>query len=79
MLEEVRQLAAVAAEEIEAAQDDKALEALRVHHLGRKSRLRLIARQIGQQPATERPALGEATGPRPTGHSASSRRQGPSP
>ena len=62
MLEEVRQLAAVAVEEIEAAQDDKALEALRVHHLGRKSRLRLIARQIGQQPATERPALGEATG-----------------
>ena len=62
MLEEVRQLAAVAVEEIEAAQDDKALEALRVHHLGRKSRLRLIARQIGQQPAVERPALGEATG-----------------
>ena len=62
MLEEVRQLAAVAVEEIEAAQDDKALEALRVHYLGRKSRLRLIARQIGQQPATERPALGEATG-----------------
>ena len=62
MLEEVRQLAVVAVEEIEAAQDDKALEALRVHHLGRKSRLRLIARQIGQQPATERPALGEATG-----------------
>ena len=62
MLEEVRQLAAVAVEEIEAAQDDKALEALRVHHLGRKSRLRLIARQIGQQPVADRPALGEATG-----------------
>ena len=62
MLEEVRQLATEAVEEIEAAQDDKTLEALRVHHLGRKSRLRLIARQIGQQPAAERPALGEATG-----------------
>ena len=62
MLEEVRQLASVAVAEIEAAQDDKALEALRVHHLGRKSRLRQIARQIGQQPAAQRPALGEATG-----------------
>ena len=62
MLEEVRQLASVAVEEIEAAQDDKALEALRVHHLGRKSRLRQIARQIGHLPAAERPALGEATG-----------------
>ena len=62
MLEEVRQLAMVALEEIEAVQDDKALEALRVHHLGRKSRLRQIARQIGQQPAAQRPALGEATG-----------------
>ena len=62
MLEEVRQLASVAVAEIEAAQDDKALEALRVHHLGRKSRLRQIARQIGHLPAAERPALGEATG-----------------
>ena len=62
MLEEVRQLATVALEEIEAARDDKALEALRVHHLGRKSRLRQIARQIGQQSAAQRPALGEATG-----------------
>ena len=62
MLEEVRQLASVAVEEIAAARDDKALEALRVHHLGRKSRLRQIARQIGQQPAAQRPALGEATG-----------------
>ena len=62
MLEEVRQLASEAVEEIEAAQDDKALEALRVHHLGRKSRLRQIARQIGQQPVADRPALGEATG-----------------
>ncbi|MYI62963.1 MAG: phenylalanine--tRNA ligase subunit alpha, partial [Gemmatimonadetes bacterium] len=43
-------------------QDDKALEALRVHHLGRKSRLRQIARQIGHLPAAQRPALGEATG-----------------
>ncbi|MCE2447081.1 MAG: phenylalanine--tRNA ligase subunit alpha [Candidatus Latescibacteria bacterium] len=62
MLEEVRQLASVAIAEIEVAQDDKALEALRVHHLGRKSRLRQIARQIGHLPAAERPALGEATG-----------------
>ena len=62
MLEEVRQLASVAVAEIEAAQDDMALEALRVHHLGRKSRLRQIARQIGHMPAAQRPALGEATG-----------------
>ena len=62
MLEEVRYLASVAVEEIEAAQDDKTLEALRVHHLGRKSRLRQIARQIGHLPTAHRPALGEATG-----------------
>ena len=62
MLEEVRYLASVAVEEIEAARDDKALEALRVHHLGRKSRLRQIARQIGHLPTAQRPALGEATG-----------------
>lgn len=62
MLEEVRQLASVVVAEIAAAQDDKALEALRVHHLGRKSRLRQIARQIGHLPAAQRPALGEATG-----------------
>jgi phenylalanyl-tRNA synthetase alpha chain len=55
-------LASEAVEEIEAARDDKALEALRVHHLGRKSRLRQIARQIGHLPAAQRPALGEATG-----------------
>ena len=62
MLEEVRYLASVAVEEIEAARDDKALEALRVHHLGRKSQLRQIARQIGHLPAAQRPTLGEATG-----------------
>ena len=62
MLEEVRQLASVVVAEIAAAQDDKALEALRVHHLGRKSRMRQIARQIGHLPAAQRPALGEATG-----------------
>ena len=62
MLEEVRQLASVVVAKIAAAQDDKALEALRVHHLGRKSRLRQIARQIGHLPAAQRPALGEATG-----------------
>ena len=62
MLEEVRYLASVAVEEIEAARDDKALEALRVHHLGRKRRLRQIARQIGHLPTAQRPALGEATG-----------------
>ena len=61
MLAEVRQLASEAVEEIKSARDDKALEVLRVHHLGRKSRLRQIARQIGQQPAADRPALGEAT------------------
>ena len=62
MLEEVRYLASVAVGEIEAARDDKALEALRVHHLGRKSRLRQIARQIGHLPTAQRPAIGEATG-----------------
>lgn len=62
MLEEVRQLESIAVEAIEAARDDQALEALRVRHLGRKSRLRQIARQIGHLPAAQRPALGAATG-----------------
>lgn len=62
MLEEVRQLESIAVEAIEAARDDQALEVLRVRHLGRKSRLRQIARQIGHLPAAQRPALGAATG-----------------
>jgi len=38
------------------------LEELRIRHLGRKSPLRLVMGQIGQLPATERPASGQIAG-----------------
>ena len=62
MLEEVQRLESAAVGEIQAAQDDKTLEELRVRHLGRKSPLREVMGQIGQLPAAERPALGQVAG-----------------
>lgn len=62
MLAEVQRLESEAVEEIRAADDDKALEELRVRHLGRKSPLRQVMGQIGQLPAAERPALGQVAG-----------------
>ena len=38
------------------------MEELRIRHLGRKSPLRLVMGQIGQLPATERPASGQIAG-----------------
>lgn len=62
MLEEVQQLQKAAVAEIEAAADLQALEELRVRHLGRKSPLSQIMKQIGALPATERRALGQVSG-----------------
>lgn len=62
MLDKVQRLQSAAVGEIQTAQDDKALEELRVRHLGRKSPLRQIMGQIGQLPAAERPALGQVAG-----------------
>jgi phenylalanyl-tRNA synthetase alpha chain len=62
MLNEVQQIESEAVAEIGAAQDEKTLEELRIRHLGRKSPLRLVMGQIGQLPATERPASGQIAG-----------------
>lgn len=62
MLEEVQRLESAAVAAIQAAADEKALEELRIRHLGRKSPLRLVMGQIGQLPAAERPALGQVAG-----------------
>ena len=62
MLDEIQQIESKAVAEIQAAQDEKTLEELRIRHLGRKSPLRLVMGQIGQLPATERPASGQLAG-----------------
>jgi len=62
MLDEIQQIESRAVAEIQAAQDEKTLEELRICHLGRKSPLRLVMGQIGQLPATERPASGQIAG-----------------
>lgn len=62
MLDEIQQIESKAVAEIQAAQDEKTLEELRIRHLGRKSPLRLVMGQIGQLPATERPASGQIAG-----------------
>ena len=62
MLDEVQQIESKAVAEIQAAQDEKTLEELRIRHLGRKSPLRLVMGQIGQLPTTERPASGQIAG-----------------
>ena len=60
MLKEIDELRAAVLREIETAQDAGALDEIRVRQLGRKSRLREILRTIGQAPAQDRPALGQA-------------------
>jgi len=62
MLDEVQQIESKAVAEIQAAQDEKTLEELRIRHLGRKSPLRLVMGQLGQLPTTERPASGQIAG-----------------
>ena len=62
MLDEIQQIESKAVAENQAAQDEKTLEELRICHLGRKSPLRLVMGQIGQLPATERPASGQIAG-----------------
>ncbi len=44
---------------INASIDEKSLEALRVHYLGKKGSLTVLLKNLGQLPAEERPAAGE--------------------
>jgi phenylalanyl-tRNA synthetase alpha chain len=62
MLAEIDELRQNALDAINAASDLKALEELRVHFLGRKSRIRQLLAQVGTLAPAERPALGQAAG-----------------
>ena len=62
MLDEIETLGREAVAAIEAADDPKLLEELRVLYTGRRSRLRQILGAIGDLPADQRPAVGKAAG-----------------
>jgi len=52
-------LLAEALQAIDNSSDEKSLEALRVHYLGKKGSLTSLLKSLGQLPAEERPAAGE--------------------
>ncbi|MDP6096339.1 MAG: phenylalanine--tRNA ligase subunit alpha [Gammaproteobacteria bacterium] len=53
-------LLAEALQAIEESGDEKSLDALRVHYLGKKGKLTALLKNLGQLPAEERPAAGES-------------------
>ncbi len=53
-------LLAEALKAIDTSSDEKSLEALRVHYLGKKGSLTALLKSLGQLPAEERPAAGES-------------------
>ena len=59
MKQDLERLADEALQEISSTADDESLEQIRVRYLGRKGRLTLQLRQVGQLPAEERPAIGQ--------------------
>jgi phenylalanyl-tRNA synthetase alpha chain len=59
-VERIQQLRAQAEGEIAAATSAEALEALRVHHLGRRAELPQLLRGVRELPAQERGAVGKA-------------------
>jgi phenylalanyl-tRNA synthetase alpha chain len=59
MQQELERLAAEALQEISQTEDAAQLEQLRVRYLGRKGRLTLMLRGVGQLPTEERPAMGK--------------------
>ena len=62
MLDEIEALGREAVAAIEAADDPKLLEELRVLYTGRRSRLRQILGAIGDLPADQRPSIGKSAG-----------------
>lgn len=60
MQQQIDALVREATERIEAASDLEALDALRVHYLGRKGALTQLLRGLGEMSADERPAAGQA-------------------
>lgn len=52
-------LLAEALQQIEESNDEKSLDSLRVHYLGKKGSLTALLKNLGQLPAEERPAAGE--------------------
>lgn len=61
-MESVQRIEQKAITEIAACADEHALDAVRVHYLGRKGRLTLVMRGIGELSPEERPAVGKAAG-----------------
>jgi len=59
MKQDLEHLAEQALQEISSAENGDQLEQIRVTYLGRKGRLTLMLRQLGQLPAEERPAMGQ--------------------
>jgi phenylalanyl-tRNA synthetase alpha chain len=57
--QELAQLTETALADIAAAADSKALEALRVHYLGKKSPISQLLKKLGSLPPEERPAFGQ--------------------
>jgi phenylalanyl-tRNA synthetase alpha chain len=59
LLSQLEALATAARRDVAAAEDERALEALRVRFLGKKGELSAALRGMGQLPAEERPRVGE--------------------
>ena len=59
LLKRLRELGEEARAAIESAPDARALEAMRVEHLGKKSELARLMRQTGRLPAEQRPEVGK--------------------
>jgi len=57
-MEELKQISAEASAAIEAANDLKILEQLRVDYLGKKGALTAVLKGLSQLPVEERPAAG---------------------
>ena len=62
MLNEIEEIRQQALEAVDAAEDLKALDEVRVRFTGRRSRLRRILGGIGDLPGDQRPSVGQAAG-----------------
>ncbi|MFC0338565.1 phenylalanyl-tRNA synthetase, alpha subunit [Kushneria avicenniae] len=58
-MEHLSTVVATAVEAIDAAEDIRALEEIRVHYLGKKGEVTALLKGLGKLPAEERPAAGE--------------------
>jgi phenylalanyl-tRNA synthetase alpha chain len=61
LLAELHSLRTEALEQLEAARDLTALDAWRIHYLGRKGALKQVMRDLGKLPAAQRPQIGQVS------------------